>query len=141
MRVFLSLLCFVLLLPFSNAITLKYYYSHPKIPMAEKKIDYLPLHEQSTQFRPSPYIPRTTIDTQSDVFRLVQQRIQYPYQTIPLSEVKQVRDHYQTIYHPLQKRTLWLKNLTDLDVQKLLIRPDVRNALGLPALAPFKPTI
>ncbi len=141
MRILLLLL---LLLPVTSAMTLKEYYIHSQQSLSEKKVTpqpYLLLHTQPTQFRPSPYISRAAIEAQNDVFRLVIRHIRYPYQKIPLEEVKQVRVQHETIYDPLQKKTMWTKNITDVDLQKLLIRPDVRNALNLPALPPFKPSI
>ena len=141
MRILLLLL---LLLPVTSAMTLKEYYIHSQQSLSEKKVTpqpYLLLHTQPTQFRPSPYISRAAIQAQNDVFRLVIRHIRYPYQKIPLHQVKQVRVQHATIYAPLQKKTMWTKNITDVDLQKLLIRPDVRNALNLPALPPFKPSI
>lgn len=141
MHIFVLALCLTLLLflPLSAAITLKEYYSHPPRPVAEKTPNYLPQYKQSSQFRPSTFIYAKTTDTQNDLFRLVQQHIKYPYQTISPSEIAWVRKYRETIYHPFLKKTVWTQTLTDTDLQKLLIRPDVRNAVGLPALSPFQP--
>ncbi|HLD04564.1 MAG TPA: hypothetical protein VJG90_02485 [Candidatus Nanoarchaeia archaeon] len=130
----------ILLLPFSIALTLKDYYSNPQKQMISERYVLSSTYERSAQFRPSPIIYRTTTEIQNDVHRLVLQHLKYPIDKIPAHEIEWVRQHRETLYHPLQKRTVWTITLTDEELKKLLTRPDVRNTLGFTPLS-FKPTI
>ena len=144
MRPYLLLLIF-LIAPFSVGLTLKDYYLQQHAPSQPKKnlstSISLPTHVRTTQFRPSPKLYRTTTELQNDIFRLVKQRIKYPIELVPAQDINWTREHRETIYHPLQKRTLRVSTLTDAQLKELLIRPDVRRDLGLNPLPIFKPSI
>lgn len=138
------LLCLtlLLLLPITEGISLREYYAKKtvEVPKIEEKTQQtLPQRERPAQFRPPSQIHRLTQETQNDAHRLVSQKMEYPYQQITLGEVNWTRTNRESIYHPIKRQTVHVSRLTDEEIKKLLIRPDVRNQLGLPALKKFIP--